>query len=66
MDASIVHIVAQQLSFQELKRLYKIIGDDINKKEQKTAPTKIKKKPLISNEESRNLLLEKVFKVKLK
>lgn len=65
MKADTVHIVSKQLSFVELKRLYQMIGNDIEKKEPKSIPLKTKKKPLISDVECRNILLEKVFKVKL-
>ena len=65
MNADTVHIVAGALPIEELKRLYVLIGKDINKIEQKKKPAKIKVQ-IITDEESRNYLLEKVFKVKLR
>jgi 4'-phosphopantetheinyl transferase EntD len=64
MNADTVHIVASALPIEELKRLYILIGKDVNKIEQKKKPAKIKPQ-IITDKESRNLLLEKVFKVKL-
>lgn len=63
MNADTVHIVAGALHIEELKRLYVLIGKDINKIEQKKKPAKTKVQ-IITDEESRNYLLEKVFKVK--
>jgi len=64
MNASVVHIVAKQLPIEELKRLYNLIGKDLNKLEGKKKLRKTKV-PIISDNEARNLLLEKIFKVKL-
>ena len=64
MNADTVHIVAGALPIEELKRLYVLIGKDLNKIEHKKKPIKIKVQ-LISDKECRNYLLEKVFKVKL-
>lgn len=64
MNASFVHIVTKQLPIEEMKRLYNLIGKDLNKLEGKKKLTKTKV-PLISDNEARNLLLEKIFKVKL-
>ena len=65
MDASVVHIVAKQLPVEELKRLYNLIGKDLNKHEgkKKLRKTKIQ---IISDNEARELLLEKVFKVTIR
>jgi len=65
MNANTVHTIFLALPMEEQKRLYNLIGNDITKAETIRKPRR-KKPQIISDLESRNYLLEKVFKVKLK
>ena len=62
MTADTVHTIFRALPQEEQIRLYGLISTDIKKNESKKKPRK-KKLQLITDEEIRNLLLEKAFKV---
>jgi arsenate reductase-like glutaredoxin family protein len=61
MDANVVHIVAKQLSNEQLEQLYHLIGIDLNKIASKKKP---KKKPLITDEEIDQYLFKNIFNIK--
>jgi len=65
MNAETVHTIFKALPMEEQTRLYSLISKDIHKVEQKKKSRK-KKNPIISDTDARNLLLEKIFKVKTK
>lgn len=64
MDAVTVHTISRALPPEELERLYELISKDLSKTK-RHSKQKNKKVPIISDAEARNILLEKVFKVKI-
>jgi len=65
MNADTVHTIFLALPMDEQKRLYSLISNDITKARIIKKPHK-KKPQIISDLNCRNLLLEKIFKIKLK
>lgn len=65
MNANTVHTIFLALPFEEQKRVHELISNHINKATIINKPRK-EKLQLISDEDCRNLLLEKIFHVKLK
>jgi len=65
MDADTVHTIFLALPPEEQKRLYDLIGKDVNKTKVIKKPRK-KKPQIMSDLDCRNYLLEHQFKVKLK
>lgn len=63
MDAVTVHTICRALPKEELERLYDLIGKDISKTKRQIK-VRSKKVSLISDLESENYLLEKIFNVK--